>query len=206
MTPGEVLAVHVRLTVWTGGAVPLPASVAEVGEFDALLLKVAVAEAVPVAPGVNVTVNETGWLVVTVTGSESPLIENSEAFVPLKPIDVTDTLAPLALSVPVWVPLVPTMTFPTLTGVTLKVPVLATADPLRLTFRVGFEALEVIATFPLKVPADCGAKVTLKDVVCPGFNVRGVFMPEIPKPVPETDACEMVALDPPVFCTVSVCV
>ena len=139
----------------------MPASAAEVGEFDALLLKVAVAEAVPVAPGVNVTVNETGWLVVTVTGSESPLIENSEAFVPLKPIDVTDTLAPLALSVPVWVPLVPTVTFPTLTGVTLKVPVLATADPLRLTFRVGFEALEVMSKLPVVLPTDCGANETV---------------------------------------------
>jgi hypothetical protein len=201
-----VLAVHVKLTVWTGGAMPLPENAAVVGELDALLLKVADAAAVPVAPGVNVTVNVTGWLVLTVTGSVRPLMENSVALVPLNPIDETDTLAPVALSVPVWVPLVPTATFPTFTGVTLNVPVLATEDPLRLMFRVGFEALEVIATFPLKVPADCGAKVTLKEVVCPGFNVRGVFIPEIPKPVPEADACEMVALDPPVFCTVSVCV
>jgi hypothetical protein len=99
--PGEVLAVHDKLTVWTGAGVPVPASAAAVGELVALLLNESVAEAVPVAPGVNVTVKVTGWLVVTVTGNERPLMENSEALVPPKPIEEIVTLAPLALRVPV---------------------------------------------------------------------------------------------------------
>ena len=69
--------------------------------MEAVLANDADADAVPVAPGVNVTVNVTGWLVVTVTGNERPLIENSDELAPLKPTDVTDTLAPVAVSVPV---------------------------------------------------------------------------------------------------------
>jgi len=52
-----------------------------IGEFEALLLNVAEAEAAPLAPGVNVTVKLIGWLVVTVSGNESPLMENSERLV-----------------------------------------------------------------------------------------------------------------------------
>lgn len=75
--------------------------VAAVGELDALLAKEAVAEAPPLAPGVKVTVKDTGWLVVTVTGKERPLTENSEALVPPTLTEDTDTLAPVAVSVPV---------------------------------------------------------------------------------------------------------
>lgn len=80
---------------------PVPDRAAAVGELEALLLNEADAVAVPVAPGVNVTVKLTGWLVVTVTGKDSPLMENSEGLVPLKLTEDTDTLAPLAVSVPV---------------------------------------------------------------------------------------------------------
>jgi hypothetical protein len=204
--PDVVLAVQDKLTLWTGAAVPLPLRAAELGELEALLLNDADAEAVPVAPGVNFTVKVTGWLVVTVTGKESPLIENSEAFAPLKLTEETDTLPPVALSVPVWVPLVPTVTLPTLTGVTLRVAALcAVADPLKGIVRLGFEAFEAIATLPVKLPADCGAKVTLKDALCPGVKVKGVEIPEMLHPAPETEACEMVPFEPPTFFTVSVC-
>lgn len=74
---------------------------AAVGEFDALLAKEAVAEAAPVLPGVNATVKGTGWLVVTVTGNERPLIENSVGFVPSKLTEETTTFAPVAVKVPV---------------------------------------------------------------------------------------------------------
>lgn len=80
---------------------PVPVTLAAVGVLEAVLANEAEAEAVPVAPGVNFTVNVRGWVVVTVTGNVSPLIENSEGLVPLKLTDETDTLAPLALSVPV---------------------------------------------------------------------------------------------------------
>ena len=99
--PEELLAFHDKLTLWTGAAVPVPVTVAPVGELEAVPLNEADAEAVPVAPGVNVTVKVTGWLVVTVTGNERPLMENSEGLVPLRLTEETDTLAPVALSVPI---------------------------------------------------------------------------------------------------------
>jgi hypothetical protein len=99
--PEVVLAVHDKLTVWTGAGVPVPVREPALGEFEALLANEADAEAVPLAPGVKVTVKVTGWLGVTVTGKERPLTENSEGLVPFNPTEETDTLAPLALSVPV---------------------------------------------------------------------------------------------------------
>jgi len=90
--------------------------------LEAVLVNEAEAEAAPVAPGVNVTVKVTGCAVVTATGNERPLIENSEGLVPFKLTEETETLAPVALRVPVWVPLVPTTTLPALTGLTLNVP------------------------------------------------------------------------------------
>jgi hypothetical protein len=101
VTPVVVLAVHPKLTLCTGAAVPVPVRLPAVGVFDAVLAKEAEAEATPVAPGVNFTVNVTGWVVVTVTGNVRPLIENSEGSAPLKLTEDTDTLAPVALSVPV---------------------------------------------------------------------------------------------------------
>jgi hypothetical protein len=79
----------------------VPVSAAALGELDAVLTNDADADAAPVAPGVNVTVKLTGWLVVTVTGNERPPIENSDGLVPPKLTEVTDTLAPVAVSVPV---------------------------------------------------------------------------------------------------------
>ena len=57
--PEVVLAVHERLTLWIGAAVPLPDRLAEVGVLTAELANEAVAEAAPVAPGVKFTVKVT---------------------------------------------------------------------------------------------------------------------------------------------------
>jgi hypothetical protein len=78
----------------------VPVRVATVGELEALLANEAAAEAAPVAPGVNVTVKDTGWLVVTVTGNERPLIENSAGFVPPKVSEETTTFTPVAVKAP----------------------------------------------------------------------------------------------------------
>ena len=99
--PEVELAVQVRLTEWTGAAVPVPERLDVFGVFAALLAKDAVADAAPVEPGVNFTVNVTGVVVVTVTGKVMPLIENSDALVPLRLTELTDTLAPVAVNVPV---------------------------------------------------------------------------------------------------------
>ena len=70
-------------------------------------------------------------------------------------------------------------------GLTLNWPCdCAVADPLKPIVRLGFEAFDVIATLPLKLPADSGAKFTLNEVLCPGVKVIGVPTPEMLKPVP----------------------
>ena len=67
----------------------------------------------------------------------------------------------------------------------LNVPkVCEIADPLSVMLSDGFEASEASATLPLKLPADCGLKITLKDALCPGAKVTGVDIPEMLNPVP----------------------
>lgn len=53
---GDVLAVHDKFTEWVGAAVPVPVSVSVVVAGCALLVKVRVALADPVASGLKVTV------------------------------------------------------------------------------------------------------------------------------------------------------
>ena len=100
-TSEESLAVHDKSTVWTGGLTPVPVKVAAFGELEASMANRAIAEAAPVAPGANVTVKDTLWVVVTVTGNERPLIENSVGFVPPKLTEETTTFTPVAVKVPV---------------------------------------------------------------------------------------------------------
>ena len=88
----------------------------------AVLTNEADADAAPVEPGVNFTVNVIGNVVVTVTGNVSPVIENSLGLLPPRLTEVTETFAPVALSVPICVPLVPTITLPTFTALTVSVP------------------------------------------------------------------------------------
>ena len=120
------------------------------------------------------------------SGNERPLIENSAGFVPPRLIEETKTSPPVAVKVAVRVPLSPSTTLPTLIGlVTANVPcVAATADPVKDTFKLGFEAFDVTETLPLEFPAECGVNVTLNDVLCPGVSVTGVAIPEMLNPVP----------------------
>jgi hypothetical protein len=96
MILGDVLALHDRLTAWTGAAIPVPVRVADVGEFDALLLNEAPTEARPLVWGVNVTEKFALCPAGIVTGR--PLTTNSE--LPTL-TEETVTLAPAAVSVPV---------------------------------------------------------------------------------------------------------
>jgi hypothetical protein len=181
--------------------VPVPVSVESAGELEALLTNEAVAEAAPVAPGVNLTVKDTGWLVVTFTGKDKPLIENSDGLVPPKLTEETTTFEPAAVKIPLWVPLVPSTTAPTLIELlALNVLwVVVTPAPVRDTFRSGFEASEATETLPLKVPVDCAVNVTLNDAVCAGASVTGVDSPETLNPFPLTEIWEICVFDAPVF-------
>ena len=99
----------------------------------------------------------------------------------------------------------PISTFPKLmlVGLAVRSPAV-TAVPDSGMFNVGFCAFELTATFPLKVPADCGAKVTLNVTVCPDPSVTGSVIPETVNPVPVAVTAVIVALAPPVFLIVSV--
>jgi len=95
-----------------------------------------------------------------VSGNDSPLNVNSELLEPAPEIVTAD---PAAVTLPVRFFVEPTVTVPKLSvaGDADKVP-LAPAVPERGTLNVGFEAVEVIATLPLGLPADFGANVTVK--------------------------------------------
>jgi hypothetical protein len=185
--------------------VPVPVNEDEVGEFDALLVNDALAEAAPVPVGVNVTVNETGVPTVTVTGNVKPVMANSVGFVPLNATDETVTLAPLAVKVPVAVPLVPTTTLPTPIGlVAASVPCAPIPVPVRPMLRFGFWAFDVTLTLPLKLPADGGVNVTLNCTLCSDVSVTGSVIPDTLKPVPLAATAVICALVPPVLVIVSV--
>jgi hypothetical protein len=60
----------------------------------------------------------------------------------------------------------------------------ATEVPLRGIDKLGFEALDATVAVPGNVPADVGAKVAVKVVLCPGVNVSGVVIALRLNPVP----------------------
>jgi hypothetical protein len=137
-----------------------------------------------------------------VTGRDKPLIAKRELLVVAA---VTFTFAPLALRLPVAVPLVPATTLPIAmgTGVAVSCPAVADPVPARGIVRVGLDPFDVTVTLPLALPADSGAKVTLKVALCPAVSVAGVEMPLNVNPVPLIPTCEIVTVDPPVLVTVS---
>lgn len=118
-----------------------------------------------------------------VTGKDSPPTLNAELFVPAA---VTVTFALLAVRLPDAFPLVPTTTLPrpSVVGVTPSKPAIAVPVPDSGMVMVGLDAVEVMVTLPLGLPADTGAKVTLKLALCPAVSVTGVVIPLRLKPVP----------------------
>jgi hypothetical protein len=73
------------------------------------------------------------------------------------------------------------------------------------TSSVGFGASDVIVRLPAALPADCGAKVSVKLVPWPPARVTGSVSPLKLKPVPLAVACEIVTLAPPVLVRVAAC-
>jgi hypothetical protein len=97
----------------------------------------------------------------------------------------------------------PTVTVPKarLVGFDVIAPAVAPI-PDKGMLRLGFEALDVMVTFPLADPDTVGPNFTAKVVLCPAVNVRGTVIPLRAKPDPLTAACEIVTLDPPEFVNV----
>jgi len=180
---GDVLPVQDRFTEYTGAAAPVPVRAAVIVGVCALLVKLKVPLAAPVAVGLKVTMNETLWFAAIVAGRDNPLMVNTALF---EVAAVTVTLAPLAVRVPDAVPLVPTTTLPReiVVGETLSCPVAAVPVPDSAMVRVGLEALEVRVTVPVALPPAVGANATLKVVLCPAVSVTGAVMPLRVKPVP----------------------
>src|ERR1700730_1867891 len=158
-----MLAVQERLTLCTGGGVPVPVNDWSAGEFEALLVNDMLPDARPVAEGVNVIANWTGWPTGMVIGyDDNPLRAKAE---PFRASEYTITLAPVAVSVPVSFAFVPTITLPkaSVPGVTVSCPSGAVVPvPLSGMDRFGFDASETIEIFPLSLPEEGGAKVTGK--------------------------------------------
>ena len=70
--------------------------------------------------------------------------------------------------------------------------------------KLGFDAFDVTVTVPGNVPAEIGAKITVKVALCRAVNVTGGVIPEMLNPVPDAATAEIVALVPPVLVSVSV--
>ena len=64
----------------------------------------------------------------------------------------------------------------------------------------------MIETLPVKLLAEAGAKLVVKEVVCPGLRVAGTDKPAMLKPVPEALAAEIAMLAVPELLNVKVCV
>ena len=71
--------------------------------------------------------------------------------------------------------------------------------PERATLNEVFEALLVMATFPVALPEAFGANVTEKLALCPAPIVAGMLIPLIVNAVPVTAAWLTVTLDDPVL-------
>lgn len=159
-TPVVPLAFQVRSTLCGTGACPLPVSDSTVGAFDALLRKVRLAVAAPVAFGVKVTVNEADWPADRVFGKVIP--DSTNSLVLLLP-EVIVTEAPAAVRLPGRAEFAPTVTLPKLSvaGVTDNVPS-APPVPDILILSVELEASEITAKVPLTAPVAAGVNFAVK--------------------------------------------
>src|SRR5579863_6807108 len=136
-----------------------------------------------------------------VTGNDSPLTVNSPL---LRLTEETVTVAPEATSCAVFCELFPTTTLPKfkLVGFTANVPV-GFPMPANGIFSVEFDALDVMARFPLSLPAEGGVNTTLNVMLWPTLRVSGGTIPLTLNPAPVALAREIVTSEPPVLLIVS---
>ena len=100
--------------------------------------------------------------------------------------------------------LVPTLTLPKLRAVGLgfNCPYVETAVADSGTASGELDAVPVIATWPLAVPALAAAKLTDMETLCPGPRLTGTGSPLTLKPEPVKVSWEIVALAVPVLVTI----
>ena len=118
--------------------------------------------------------------------------------------EIVTLVPPVLVTVSEAVCWVPTVTLPKawLDGLAVICPA-ETPVPESGIVSVGFEPFDVSVTLPLPEPVACGAKITLKVVLCPAASVVGMANPLKLNPEPLTAAWEIVRLVPPVLVTVS---
>ena len=179
----------------------MPVNDSFVGEFEALLAKAIVPEAVPLDCGVNVTVTGVLCPAVIVKGNETPLNLNSDVVVEA---DDTVTFDPVALNVAVKLALCPTTTLPKSKALGLMLSWPGTVPvPDKEMVSVELEASEVNEIAPLAEPPAVGANVAPKVKLCPAIRVKGRLSPLMLNPLPLTFTCDTVIVVPPVFVRVS---
>ena len=149
--------------------------------------------ALPAESGVKVTLKVALCPAVSVAGVEIPLT--------VKPVPLMPTCDTVNVDPPVFVTvsdntcLLPTVTVPKfrLVGFAPTAPCV-TPVPDNGKDSDGLGASEVIVTLPLALPAVSGENVALNVAVCDALRARGVVMPLSLKPVPLTEACEMLTV------------
>jgi hypothetical protein len=191
----------VAVSVPNGTAVPLKGN--DKFGFDAFEVMDTLPPKLPDEEGVSVTLNEALCCGAKVSGALIPDMLNP---VPLTAAaEIVAFTPPVFFTVSVCVWFCPTTTLVNvrLAGVELSVAGF-TAVPLNAVVKLASDAFDAMDTLPLKLPADCGVRVTLNVALCPGVKVNGVAIPDKLNPVPLTVDAEIVTLVLPVFCTVSV--
>lgn len=181
--------------------VPVPLRAITVGVFEALLAKETFSEAAPLDLGVKVSEKEALCPAATVSGNDTPLIENGALRDGAEEIV---TLAPVAVRVAVLVRPLPTVTLPKLIedGEIESWPcgVCVVPVPLRAIVRFELLASDKIATLPLDAEADFGTKLTVKVMLCPPARVAGKVKPATLKADPVIVApLRLIAADPGLF-------
>jgi len=147
-------------------------------------------DAVPLALGVKVRVNDTVWPAEMVLGRDNPPRLNSALVVVAED---TVTLDPVAVRVFVRVLLLPTVTLPKFKVVALEVSWPAEVPvPDSAIVRVEFEAFETTLIPPLVLPPTFGVKRTVNVMLCPLLRLKGRLKPLKLNPAPVMVVCEIV--------------
>jgi len=158
------------------GDVPVPVRAMFKVGFDAFEVTVTLPLFAPPVSGVNETLNVALCPAVRVTGAEIPLT--------LNPVPLTATCDIEMLVLPVFVTVsdrvfvcaICTLPKARLVGFDPNAPD-ATPVPDSGMFKLGFDAVEVMATFPLTAPAAVGANDTLNVALWPAVSVTGAEIP-----------------------------
>ena len=166
---------------------PFPERVQVIGDPAAFDATVTVPDTFAVEVGVKVTLKVVLCPAVNVSGVVMPLNVN--------PAPVTVALLMVTLDPPLFVMVAVCFWFLPICTVPNAMrfePVVSepgvTPVPERATLKEAFEALLVMATFPVALPEAVGANFTEKLALCPAAIVAGMLMPLIAKPVPVTAA------------------